>query len=118
MPENSAIDNLRSMSMFVKSGRRIVRIRFSEIEYIEAIDGNLNFHTTENKQPITAKLILKKLEDRLPPKQFMRIHRSYIVNLNRVNIIEDNRIAFENDVYIPISIPYREAFQKWVESNF
>jgi len=48
----------------------------------------------------------------------MRVHRSFIVNLNKINIIERNRIVFDKDVYIPISEQYKEAFQGFVDRSF
>ena len=77
----------------------------------------VRIHTTEDK-PVMTLLSMKALEEKLPSHQFMRVHRSYIVNLNRINIIERSRIVFDRDVYIPISEQYKEAFQQFVERNF
>jgi len=103
--------------LFVKSEYRIVRIRFNEIKYIEGMREYVRIHTTEGK-PVMTLLSMKALEDKLPPHQFMRVHRSYIVNLNKINMIERNRIVFDTDVYIPISEQYKEVFQQFVEKNF
>jgi len=46
------------------------------------------------------------------------VHRSYIVNLDKINLIERNRIVFEKDIYIPVGEQYKEEFQNWVEKNF
>ena len=103
--------------LFVKSEYRIVRIRFNEIKYIEGMREYVRIHTTDGK-PVMTLLSLKALEEKLPPHQFMRVHRSYIVNLNRITIIERNRIVFDKDVYIPIGDQFKEAFQQFVEKNF
>jgi two-component system LytT family response regulator len=63
-------------------------------------------------------LSMKTLEKKLPAQQFMRVHRSYIVNVNRINIIERNRIVFDKDTYIPIGEQYKEAFLQFVNKNF
>ena len=63
-------------------------------------------------------LSMKALEEKLPPHQFMRIHRSFIVNLSKINVIERNRIVFDKEVYIPVSEQYKEAFQEWVDKIF
>ena len=63
-------------------------------------------------------LSMKALEEKLPPQQFMRVHRSFIVNLNKINVIERNRIVFDKNVNIPISEQYREAFQQFVDRDF
>jgi two-component system LytT family response regulator len=48
----------------------------------------------------------------------MRVHRSYIVNLGKIRVIERNRIVFDNNVYIPVSETYREKFQEFIDKNF
>ncbi len=103
--------------LFVKSEYRIVRIRFNEIKYIEGMREYVRIHPTEGK-PIMTLLSMKALEEKLPPHQFMRVHRSFIVNLNKINIIKRNRIVFDKDVYIPVGEQYREAFQQYIEKNF
>jgi len=103
--------------LFVKSEYRVVRIRFNEIKYIEGMREYVRIHLTDNK-PVMTLLSMKALEEKLPPRQFMRVHRSYIVNLNRINIIERNRIVFDKDVYIPIGEQYKEAFQQFIEKTF
>jgi len=60
---------------------------------------------------------LKALEARLPAEKFMRVHRSFIVNLDTVKVIERNRIVY-GDVRIPVTDQYRENFQKFLDRNF
>jgi DNA-binding LytR/AlgR family response regulator len=60
---------------------------------------------------------LKSLEEKLPEDSFMRIHRSFIVNLNEVQTIERSRIIFDK-TYIPISDQYKEKFQEFIEKKF
>jgi len=103
--------------LFVKSEYRIIRIRFNDIKYIEGMREYVRIHTTEHK-PVMTLLSMKALEEKLPPRQFMRVHRSYIVNLSKINIIERNRIVFDKDVYIPVSEQYKEVFQQFVDKHF
>jgi len=104
-------------SLFVKSEYRIVRIRFNEIKYIEGMREYVRIHLINDK-PVMTLLSMKALEEKLPSSQFMRVHRSYIVNLNRINTIERNRIVFDSNVYIPVGEQYKEQFQQYVEKNF
>ena len=60
---------------------------------------------------------LKILEERLPSKKFMRIHRSFIVNLDRVETIQRNEIIF-GKVTIPVADKYKDVFQEFVKSKF
>jgi len=61
---------------------------------------------------------MKKMEEYLPEKSFMRVHRSFIVNLEKITTIERNRIVFDEGVYIPVSDQYKEKFQEFVNNNF
>jgi len=69
------------------------------------------------KKPVLSLSTLKALEARLPEDKFMRIHRSFIVNLDTVKIIERNRIVF-GDVRIPVTDQYKENFQRFLDRNF
>jgi two-component system LytT family response regulator len=60
---------------------------------------------------------MKNVEQKLPKARFMRVHRSFIVNLGKITTIERNRIVFDRE-YLPIGDQYKEAFQKFIDSNF
>jgi two-component system LytT family response regulator len=63
-------------------------------------------------------LSLKSLEAQLPETMFMRVHKSYIVNLKKINVIERNEIVYDDGVVIPISQLYKTKFQEFIERNF
>lgn len=102
--------------LFIKSEYKIVRIKLDEIRYIEGMREYIRIHLT-NEKPIMTLLSMKAMEAQLANKNFMRVHRSYIVNLNKITTIERNRIIFDK-VYIPVSDQYKEKFQQFVEDNF
>ena len=68
-------------------------------------------------KPIVTLLSMKKIEERLPDN-FMRIHRSYIVNLNKIQEVNKNRVIMDADVSLPIGDMYKEAFQSYLDSKF
>lgn len=103
--------------LFVKSEYKILRINLNDIRYIEGMREYVRIHI-ENQRPVMALMSMKKLEAFLPVQRFMRVHRSYIVNLEKVNTIERNRILFDPDVRIPVSEQYKEAFQEYLDKNF
>jgi two-component system LytT family response regulator len=72
----------------------------------------------ENQQPIMTLMSMKKMEEFLPKERFMRVHRSFIVNLNKITTIERNRIVFDKKVYIPVSEQYKLKFQNYLDNNF
>jgi len=104
-------------SIFVKSEYKMVRIFFSEIKYIESSNEYIQIHLVNN-DPVTTLIRLKVMEEQLPKDKFMRVHRSFIVNLDRVKVIERNRIVFDQNVYIPVGEQYKENFQAFVDRTF
>jgi len=61
---------------------------------------------------------MKKMEERLPASSFMRIHRSYIINLKKIQEINKNRVIMDADTYLPIGDLYREALNKYIDTKF
>ena len=103
--------------LFIKSEYKIVRVNFSEIKYVEGMRDYVRIHLI-NEKPTMALLNMGKLMEHLPDGKFMRVHRSFIVNLDKIHTIERNRIIFDKDVYIPISDQYKDDFQKFLDDNF
>ncbi len=103
--------------LFVKSDYKLVKILLSEIKYIESANEYIQIHLINDK-PITTLIRLKVIEEQLPKDKFMRVHRSFIVNLERVKVIERSRIIFDQKVYIPIGDQYKDNFQAFVDKTF
>lgn len=103
--------------LFIKSEYKIVRINIGDIKYIEGMREYVRFHLL-NEKPLMSLLSMKSVEEKLPADRFMRVHRSYIVNLGQVSVVERNRIVFDGKVYIPISDQYKEKFQQYLDQNF
>ena len=103
--------------LFVKSDYKLIRIELSDIKYIESQHEYIKIHLV-NSNPILTQLSLKSIEEQLPSDRFMRVHRSYIVNLAKVTVIERNRIVFDGNLYIPVSEQYKEIFQEYIDRNF
>lgn len=103
--------------LFIKSEYKIRRINFSEINYIEGLKDYVKIFLTDEKKPVLSLSTLKALEARLPEERFMRVHRSFIVSLEKVKVIDRNRIVF-GEVRIPVTEQYKESFQKFLGRNF
>jgi hypothetical protein len=102
--------------IFVKSEYRMVRIDIRQIRYVEAMSEYLRLYLEGEAKPIIALLSMKRLEERLP-QNFMRVHRSYIVNLQKIQQIERGRIVMDKDTYIPVSEGYKEAFNRFLSEK-
>ncbi len=103
--------------LFIKSEYKILRINFDDIKYIEAMSEYIRIHLV-NSKPVMTQLSMKSIEDQLPEDRFMRVHRSFIINLSKISVIERNRIIFDGTVYIPVSDQYKSKFQNYIEKNF
>lgn len=103
--------------LFVKSEYKLIRIEMTDIKYIESQHEYIKIHLV-NSTPVLTQLSLKSIEEQLPSDRFMRVHRSYIVNLAKISVIERNRIVFDGKIYIPVSDQYKEKFQEYPDKNF
>jgi DNA-binding LytR/AlgR family response regulator len=103
--------------LFLKSEYKIRRINFNDILYIEGLKDYVKVYTKNDPKPILSLTSLKLLESKLPVVTFMRVHRSFIVNLEKIETIERSRIIF-GKVYIPVSDQYKNNFQEFVGKNF
>ena len=103
--------------LFLKSDYKIKRINFNDILYIEGLKDYVKVFIANNPKPILSLTSLKLLETKLPEKMFMRVHRSFIVNLEKIDTIERSRIVFGKD-YIPVGDQYKDKFQEFLDKNF
>jgi DNA-binding LytR/AlgR family response regulator len=103
--------------LYIKSEYKILRINLDDIKYIEGMSEYIRIHLV-NSKPVMTLLSMKYMEEQLPSDRFMRVHRSYIVNLTKISVIERNRIIFDGNVYIPVSDQYKSIFQNYIEKNF
>ena len=117
IPEQQSIIRHDDEFLFIKSEYKIIRVNFSEIKYVESMSDYVRIHLI-NEKPIMTLLNMGKLMEHLPDGKFMRVHRSFIVNLDKIHTIERNRIIFDKDKYIPISEKYKDDFQRFLEDNF
>ncbi|MCX6250092.1 MAG: LytTR family DNA-binding domain-containing protein [Bacteroidetes bacterium] len=116
---NNQKESIKSSAdhLFVKSKYKLIRIEPDDIKYIESQHEYIKIHLI-NGNPVTTQLSMKAIEEQLPSDRFMRVHRSYIVNLKKISVIERNRIVFDGKVYIPVSDQYKEKFQEYIDGNF
>ncbi|MBL7104446.1 MAG: response regulator transcription factor [Bacteroidales bacterium] len=119
LPQETTIKKIGSNEkfLFIKSEYKILRINLSDIKYIEGMREYVRIHI-ESQKAVMALMSMKKMEEYLPVKSFMRVHRSYIVNLEKITTVERNRIVFDDSVYIPISEQYKSKFQEFLNKNF
>ena len=103
--------------IFLKTDYRVVKVSISDIRYVEAMSEYLKIHIEGEEKPIVTLLSMKKMEERLP-QNFMRIHRSYIVNLTKIQEVNKNRIIMDAETYLPVGDMYKDAFQRFIDAKF
>ncbi len=103
--------------LFIKSDYKIKRINFNDILYIEGLKDYVKIYIQNAPRPVLSLSSLKLLETKLPEARFMRIHRSFIVHLQKIDTIERSRIVF-GKVYIPVGDQYKDKFQEYLNRNF
>lgn len=104
-------------TLFVKTDYRVIKIAISNIRYVEAMSEYLKIYLTNQPKPIITLYSMKKMEERLPD-YFMRIHRSYIINLKQIQEVNKSRIIMDSETYLPIGDNYREAFNNYLNKKF
>ena len=98
---------------FVKSEYKQIKINFSEILYIEGLKDYVKIYLKDNPKPILTLMSLKKLEEELPSENFMRIHRSFIIGLDKIETIERNHIVIGKE-QIAIAPNYKDSLMEYI----
>ena len=104
-------------TIYVKSDYRIVRIDISSIIYIEAMSEYLRIYCSDKDKPVIVLLSMKRIEEHLPSSAFMRIHRSYIINLNKILEVKKNHVVLEGDASLPIGDNYKDTFMNYLNKK-
>lgn len=104
--------------LYVKSDYRMLRVPISSIKYIESMSEYVRIFVDDNPKPIVSLLSMKKIEENLPAGDFMRVHRSYLINLNKVKEVSKMRLVYDGGVYVPIGEMYKDAFFEYIDKHF
>jgi len=97
--------------IFVKVKHRIIKVHYSDILWVEAYDNYSFIVTAEQKYLVSS--TLKDMEQKLPPQNFVRVHRSYIANLDKIEALEENSVVFAKG-----DIPIGKSYKKTLMSRF
>ena len=101
---------------YVKSEYKLIRILIDDILYIEGQKDYVKIRLAAPQKSVNCLMNMKALQDYLPQQDFMRVHRSYIVNLKRVEAIDRLRVVI-GDTFIPISDTYKDAVTQFIASH-
>lgn len=114
-PDASAQTAKKREFLLVKSEYRLIQIRISDISIVEGLKDYVKIHVAGMPKPVLTLMSLRSVEQALPTEDFIRVHRSYIVNKRRISVIERNHIIIA-DHAVPVSDSYRQQFNEYIES--
>lgn len=110
--ENASDDRF----IFVKSEYKLVKIMFDDILYIEGLKDYVKIYLTDGREPVMSLMNMKKIEESLPKPEFMRIHRSYIVHMRKIEGIDRFLVVIGNAI-LPISDSYKTTIQDYLDGH-
>jgi DNA-binding LytR/AlgR family response regulator len=99
--------------LFVTSDYSLVKIRLDDVTHIEGLKDYLKIYFTNQANPVLTRMTMKALEERLPPRKFFRVHKSYIVAIDKIEFIRSQRIKIGPHL-VPISNSHYEVFRQKV----
>jgi DNA-binding LytR/AlgR family response regulator len=102
--------------IYVKSDYRLLQIQLTKILYIEGLKDYLKIYLEGEMQPIVSHITMKAMEEMLPEQSFMRVHRSFIIQKDKIKVVEHNRIVF-GKTHIPVSDSYKDTFQEFLDKR-
>ena len=115
-------DNVSSVdaddAIFIKSDYKVQRIPVSNIVSIEGMGEYIKIYVSGQTKPSVVLMSMKKMDERLADRHFMRVHKSYIINLSCISEMTKTRITMTNGQEIPIGDSYRNAFADYIAGRF
>ena len=111
-PLPSKRDEISEDFLFIKSDKKTIKVKFSDITYIEGLGDYIKIHLTDNK--LVTNLSMKKIFGLLPTNQFYRIHKSFIIALDKIDSIQGN-MAIIGNIKLPVGNSYRQDFMQLIK---
>lgn len=114
--ENAEDKQDRHDYISIKVDYKVRMVRYADIVYVESVGEYVRLHLNDGSKVVTL-FRLKNMDSALPSSTFMRVHRSYIINLDRVSGYSRGKIFLDNGDDVPLSLNYREAFRSYLEGR-
>lgn len=99
--------------IFIKTEYKLVQLELKKILYVEGLKDYIKIYVEGETRPVLSLMSMKAMEELLPESRFIRVHRSFIVQPEKIRVIERNRIVF-GKTYIPISDSYKARFMEFL----
>jgi DNA-binding LytR/AlgR family response regulator len=108
---NEVVTESKTSTIFVNADYSLVKIKTEEITYVEGLKDYVKIHLDSTTKPIVTRMTMKSVEEKLPSNEFFRVHKSFIVSLDKIESIRNLKIKIGN-AQIPVSESYSEEFFK------
>lgn len=102
--------------IYVKSEYKLIRIDLNDILYIEGLKDYIKIYVESSPRPILSLMSMKSMEESLPANRFIRVHRSYIVQKDKIQMVDRGRIVFGKN-FIPVSDNYKQDVQNYLNTH-
>ena len=112
---SAPVPSAEKTSVFLKVDGVLRKVELSDIQYVEGMKDYVMFHLASARQPLVTHLTMKAAEDLLPPEQFMRIHRSYILGLEHIASVSPQGDVKVGEALLHVSEGYRPAFDAYLQ---
>ena len=107
-----APQSIENHFIFVKSEYENIKINVDSIKYIQGLKDYIKIYTTNSKKAILTLSSFKDILDKLPSKEFIRVHRSYIINVNAIRALQKTKVVLDNEVRVPIGETFKDDVLK------
>jgi DNA-binding LytR/AlgR family response regulator len=104
-------------SIYLRSEYKLLKVYLKDILYIEGLKDYAKFYLNSQDRPILSLMSLKKLENSLPSDKFMRVHRSFIINIDHIQAVERGDVLINNKI-IPVAEGYKSNLQEFLNKRF
>jgi DNA-binding LytR/AlgR family response regulator len=109
----NVVEPTKLTTIFVNADYSLVKLKIDEITYIEGLKDYIKIHLNSSTKPIVTRMTMKSIEEKLPSLEFFRVHKSFIVSLDKIESIRNLKIKIGN-AQIPVSESYSEDFFKLI----
>jgi DNA-binding LytR/AlgR family response regulator len=107
------VTEFKNSAIFVNADYSLVKIKTDEIDYVEGLKDYVKINLNSSNKPIVTRMTMKAIEEKLPSSEFFRVHKSFIVSLDKIESIRNLKIKI-GTTQIPISESYSEEFFKLI----
>ena len=110
-------NRMSPQTIFLKVDGEYRQVAIQDILYVSGLKDYVKFYLTEGHRPLITHLTMKAVEEMLPSEQFMRVHRSYIVSLDKIRKVDRNDCIYIGEEIIRVTDAFRDTFLQYINTR-